>query len=80
MVVVGEMAAFECKLLKDMNVHVIRYVKYASDSFGTLTGHVDMAVGMSEQAVFLDLDDIGLYSPRANSLTIYVSVASFVII
>ena len=43
-------------------------------------GHVDMAVGMSEQVVFLDLDDIGLYSPRANSLTIYVSVASFVII
>ena len=43
-------------------------------------GHMDMAVGMSEQAVFLDLDDIGLYSPRANSLTICVSVASFVII
>ena len=42
-------------------------------------GHMDMAVGMSEQAVFLDLDDIGLYSPRANSLTIYVSVASFII-
>ena len=42
-------------------------------------GHVDMAVGMSEQVVFLDLDDIGLYSPRANSLTIYVSVASFII-
>ena len=43
-------------------------------------GHVDMAVGMSEQVVFLDLGVIGLYSPRANSLTIYVSVASFVII
>ena len=42
-------------------------------------GHMDMAVGMSEQAVFLDLDDIGLYSPRANSLTIYGSVASFII-
>ena len=60
MVVVGEMAAFECKLLKDMNVHVIRYVKYASDSFGTLTGHVDMTVGMSEQVVFHDLGDICL--------------------
>jgi len=60
MAVVGEMAAFECKLLKDMNVHVIRYVKYASDSFGTLTGHVDMAVGMSEQVGFHDLGDICL--------------------
>ena len=43
-----------------MNVHVIRYVKYASDSFGTLTGHVDMTVGMSEQVVFHDLGDICL--------------------
>lgn len=60
MVVVGEMAAFECKLLKDGNVHVVRYVKYASYSFGTLTGHVDMAMGMSEQVVFLDLGDICL--------------------
>lgn len=60
MVVVGEMAAFEGKLLKDMNVHVIRYVKYASDSFGTLMGHMDMAMGMSEQVVFLDLGDICL--------------------
>ena len=42
-------------------------------------GHVDMAVGMSEQVVFLDLGVIGLYSPRANSLTICVSVASFMI-
>lgn len=60
MVVVGETAEFECKLLKDMNVHVIRYVKYASDSFGTLMGNMDMAVGMSVQVVFLDLGDICL--------------------
>ena len=54
------MAVFEAKLLKDINVHVIRYVKYASDSFGTLMGHMDMAMGMSEQVVLLNLGDICL--------------------
>ena len=54
------MAVFEAKLLKDINVHVIRYVKYVSDSFGTLMGHMDMAMGMSEQVVFLNLGDICL--------------------
>ena len=54
------MAAFGCKLQKDMNVHVTWKVRCASDGFVTGTGHMDIAAGVFDQVLFLGLGDVCL--------------------
>ena len=47
------MAAFGCKLQKDMNVHVTCKVRCASDGFVTGTGHMDIAAVCLTKFYFL---------------------------
>ena len=43
-----------------MNIHVTRKVRYAKNGFVTGTGHMDIAAGVSDQVLFLDLGDVCL--------------------